>query len=284
MKCTMKICFLSMSLFFSSTFPGHSGQVQTELNKRLKGAWMIVNAQVQSACDMGYTNNEVNDTRVIGKNGYVFPPGELVQVYSVDLKRSRVDVHLSLITPYRVTRQDGPFQLFEHRSCGVELQINLPRELVKDQKTDDIVNMILKVAEIFPSREAALDSSDYNGRETEPFPADYEQTLVQYENWKREQLNIQVSEEIRKSKEIAGMVLKEVRESPDYSQGFTLGIRDMLREVPFDCDQLMGASLFSYKKNPTRDRVSREFQEGYEDGQKLAFHMIRSERLGSCFQ
>lgn len=270
----LSLCFVAPGIF--------GGQVQKELNQRLKGAWVILESQVWSVCDSGYTNNKVNDTRVLASSGLAFQPGELAQVVKVDLKRSRVDVHLSLGIPYRVSWVDGPFQLYDHRSCYLELQITLPREMVKKKQTDAIEQKIRKILEVFPSREAAMDSSSFNGRQTEPLPADYDRTLAEYEAWKIEQQNKLTIEEIQKSRQQASYILKSARDSAEYGRGFVRGLRDMTRDFPVDCDTLLNATFFSYKK--TISSETRDFKDGYKDGQLLAFHMTRAERLEGCLR
>jgi len=271
------LCALCASLW--------AGKVQDELNRRLQGAWVILDAPVSSTCDGGYTNNKVNGDRILSGDGFLFREGELAQITKVDLKRSRVDVLLQIITPYRISWQDGPFQLYDHRTCQVELLVDLPRDMVRQKQTGSIEAAILQVMKAFSSREDALSSDDYNGRETEPLPANYQQTLADYEEWKREEFNRLLAEEIHKCREQYTMILKDVRESPEYGAGFTRGIREMLRALPFDCDQLARATEFSYKKTiSSSENATRDYREGYEDGQLLAFYMTRADRLDGCFQ
>jgi len=270
-------------LLLVGTLPVIAARLQTDLNNRLKGQWLIISRDVTSGCDGGYTNNKVNDTRVLGSGHYTLPTGELAQIKSIDLKRSRVDVHISLATPFRTTWEDGPFRLYDHRTCSVELQVNLPRELVKKKKIDEIIQYIYKVVEPFPSREAAMGSSGYNGRETEPFPSDYSETLAQYEAWKAEQRNRLIHEERQKSLELANDILIAVGASPEYAKGFAKGIRDLKRNQSEGCDSLLNGNFYP-KKLSDADRYTPNFKDGYSDGQKLAYHLNRAERLIRCLQ
>ncbi|PIE01127.1 MAG: hypothetical protein CSA81_12805 [Acidobacteria bacterium] len=278
----MKKTILCSILFFG-VLPLTAGRLQTELNHRLKGGWVVLSTEVSSSCDSGFTNNTVNQNRVLGKASYSLSAGELGQIYSIDLKRSRVDVHIKLETPLRISWVEGPFQLYEHRSCGIELQVELPRKWVKSRKIEEIIGAIYQVVEPFPTREAAMSSSSYNGRETEPFPEGYQQTLAEYEVWKIEQMNIKIHQERQQSLELVNSILARVSDSPDYSRGFVAGIKDIQRELSWDCDDLIDAA-FHPDRPPSAARASSEYTNGYKDGQEVAYHTARAERLFRCLR
>jgi len=48
-----------------------------------------------------------------------------------------------------------------------------------------------------------------------------------------------------------------------------------------NCDSLLSVSFTSYRKSASSDK-SRTWKDGWNDGQKLVFHVLLADRLRSC--
>src|SRR5713101_6482106 len=72
------------------TNPARAGDLQRTMESRWRGAWVL------TALD---TDNQVSGTLVSSKGRFRFRPGELGQVGKVDVKRSRIEILLSLPEP-----------------------------------------------------------------------------------------------------------------------------------------------------------------------------------------
>ena len=130
------------------------------LDRELKGGWGVLEVEVYSACGGTYSDNEVGAAGVASKAPHHFAAGELVKIDNVKVKRQRVDLMLTLDAPLRVSRMDGPFELYDQRSCRVQLMVFVPRELVKSADLNGLLTEVKKHLTLHASRDDAELSGD----------------------------------------------------------------------------------------------------------------------------
>ena len=107
-----------LCLVLAASF-SNASELGDRLDRQLKGGWGVLEIEVYSACGGTYSDNEVGAGGVASKARSRFSAGELVKIDNVKVKRQRVDLMLTLDAPLRVSRMDGPFELFDHRTCPV---------------------------------------------------------------------------------------------------------------------------------------------------------------------
>jgi hypothetical protein len=258
-----------------------ASELGDRLDRELKGGWGVLEVEVYSACGGTYSDNEVGAAGVASKAPHRFDAGELVKVDNVKVKRQRVDLMLTLDAPLRVSRMDGPFELYDQRPCRVQLMVFVPRELVKNADLEGLLTEVKKHFTLYPSQSDALMSDGWNGRETEPLPDDYEETLQRHAVWKAEQTNAAVHKGIDRALSEAAEATDDIDDDADYLAGFGAGAEKMTDFTVTDCGSLLNVSFTTYRKNPPADR-SRSWKEGWGDGQKLVFHVLLADRLRSC--
>jgi hypothetical protein len=255
--------------------------LEDDLNRHWRGAWVVIQLGVTSGCSGSYTNNEVHGNLVSGRGSEQFDPGEVASVHKVNVGRKRLELLLDLDEPILKRRQDGPFTLLDEASCKVELRFDL-----KDRKAtaaDQVESMLQDVVFRFSDRMMARNSEMWNGRIREPYPENYEETLAEYENWKVFQANAAVQEQIEISVDEAARLIDRLDVAADYLTGFGEGIDDA-RESSWtsSCDRLVSMSESSWTDSPDR-AAPKEWQKGYTHGQRLVFHVERARRLRNCF-
>jgi hypothetical protein len=236
---------------------------------------------VYSACGGTYSDNELGAAGVASRAPRRFAAGELVKVDKVKIKKRRVDLLLTLDAPIRVSRMDGPFELFDRRSCQVQLMVFVPREMVKGADLEGLLTEVTRHITLFPSRAEARMSGLWNGREVEPLPEDYQETLRRHALWKAERTNAAVHAGIDHAISEAAAAADDIDDDADYLEGFAEGAEEMADFSVTSCDSLLRASFTSYDESPPADR-SRGFKEGWDNGQKLVFFVLLADRLRSC--
>ena len=251
------------------------------LDRELKGGWGVLDVEVYSACGGTYSDNEVGSAGVASKAQHRFAAGELVKIDNVKVKKQRVDLMLTLDAPLRVPRMDGPFELYDQRSCRVQLMVFVPRELVKNEDLEGLLAEVKKYVIMSSSRDEAEMSDEWNGRETEPMPGDYEETLYRHAVWKAEQTNAAVRDGINDALSEAAEAVDDLDDDADYLAGFGEGSGKMAEFSVTSCDSLLSVSFTSYRKSAPSDK-SRSWKDGWNDGQKLVFHVLLADRLRSC--
>lgn len=279
MRTTRRPLLLALVLL-AATFSSAS-ELGDRLNRELKGGWGVLEVEVFSACGGTYSNNEVGAAGVASKARYRFAEGELVKIDNVKVKRQRVDLMLTLDAPLRVARMDGPFELYDQRRCQVQLQVFVAREMVKNADFDGLMSEVRRHIAIYPSRDQAELSDGWNGREEEPLPADYDETLQRHAVWKAEQTNTAVRESIEDALTEAAEAVEDIDDDADYLAGFAQGSEKMTSFTLTNCSSLLGASFTTYRKAASKEQ-SRSFKDGWDDGQKLVFHILLADRLRSC--
>ena len=258
-----------------------ASELGSRLDRELKGGWGVLELEVYSACGGTYSDNEVGSAGVASKARNRFAAGELVKIDDVKVKRQRVDLFLTLDAPLRVSRMDGPFELFDQRSCRVQLMVYVPRELVKSANLDALLTEVKKHVTLYASRDDAELSGDWNGRSMEPLPDDYEETVQRHAAWKAEQTNAAVRDGIDHALSEAAEAVEDLDDDADYLAGFAEGAEKMSDLTVTNCDSLVNLSFTSYRKNADSEK-SRGWKDGWNDGQKIVFHVLLADRLRSC--
>jgi hypothetical protein len=262
--------------------PGLAGRLESDLSRQLRGAWAIVEVEIYSGCSGAYFNNTADAGGVVGRGERRFEPGELVKIDKINLKRSRLDLFLSLAEPVLMGRIEGPFELYDERTCKVQLMVPLPRELVKSGNAEAILDRVDELMETAPSLAQAQASASWNQRQREDYPPDYELTLARYRVWQAEQINASVSERSARARDDALAVTARLRRDKDYMDGFVMGVDAMRSWYENDCPDLINAYFSSVADRPPGDR-SQRWKEGFKDGQELVFNLLLADRLDACY-
>ncbi len=260
-----------------------AGQVESELSQELRGAWVVLMVEVQSDCAGFYNNNEVNRSGVAASAGRRFAPGELAKIDKINLKRSRLDLFLTLAEPVLASHTDGPFELFDVRECKVQLMLPVASQLTGSGPVSAILDEVLPLVETWPSLDAAHASTAWNQRQREPYPADYELTLARYQVWQAEQVNVAVSARIADAGDMTRSVVAAIRRDADYLDGFAAGVEHLRGWDERDCADLLATSFGAIAdSSPSKDHSS-AWKAGYEHGQKLVYAAELGRRLGACY-
>ena len=274
-------CFSLIAIILMVAALSSASALGDRLDRELKGGWGVLEVEVYSACGGSYSDNEVGAAGVASKARHRFAAGELVKIDNVKVKRQRVDLMLTLDAPLRVSHMDGPFELFDQRSCRVQLMVYVPRELVKSADLEGLLTEVKKHVTLYSSRDDAEMSDDWNGREIEPLPDDYQETLHRHAVWKAEQTNVAVRDGIDHALSEAAEAIEDLDDDADYLVGFGDGAEKMGGFSVTNCASLLSVSFTSYRKSAPAD-TSRSWKDGWDDGQKLVFHVLLADRLRSC--
>ena len=279
LKPAHRIALVTIFSVVAAIAPG--SELGDRLDRDLKGVWGVLEVEVYSGCAGTYNDNTVGASGVASKAGRRFEPGELIKIDKLKVKRSRVDLLVTIAAPILVSRMDGPFELFDQAGCRAQLIFELPREQVKGGDATAILRRIKEAVTPYPSLDAARSSDDWNGRELEALPADYEETLQRHAVWKAEQTNAAVDEGIDRAVTTAAHVAEDVSDDVDYLAGFAAGAEKMSDFSVEACSSLLNASFSAYRNRAPKDRPSR-WRDGYDDGQKLVFNVLLVDRLTAC--
>ena len=276
-------------------------EFQDTLAARWRGAWVVTNAETYSDCFAAYTGNRINGRLVSGRASMRFKSGELAKVDSVDLKRSRLDLRLTYPEPILRAYQDGPFTLYDESQCRVELQIELPREMVKSQDVMGVERLLRPVLERHATENAARASKEFNGRECDPYPADYSKTVAKHAAWRAEQTNLTVRTSIDHLVDEASRITERIGEDPDYISGFVQGVEAARAPHPVACPDLMALASGTPpgyalpgsgnvaqaarrgQVSPISTEAQARRQRGYQDGLRLSLGLDAVRRLPGCF-
>ena len=252
-----------------------AADVEDTLRARLRGRWAVVASPVGTECTDHYTDNLVSGRHASGPGPVMLPAGEVASIDNVDVGPiAGLSVNLGLLVPYRVTIVDGPFTLYEHRRCRVQLKFDVPRDVRKDAARSE--EAIRAVLEIHDSESAARSAGGWNRREPEALPEDSEETWAEYRVWKAAQVNVAVRRKL--DEVLAGLqaTLRSMRDEPEYLESFAAGVESRRYDSPTDCDALLGASFYvSGSGGPSK--------RGWEDGQRVAWAVAVARGLTGCF-
>jgi len=265
-----------------------AGDFEDAVRARWRGAWVVLGTEVYSDCSGGYHTNSINGTLVSSRGGHRFLPGELGRVEKLQLKKKKVDVMVTLDEPLLVSRQDGPFTLYDERHCAVSLEITVERETTRERDVAAIDGLVAGIIERYDTREAATESTGWNAREREPYPDDYDLTLARHAAWRAEQTNLAVDRKRQDALEAAKTSGLSISEDPEYLQGLAAGVEQMRRWSVSDCGQLMARGFDRAKAAvPEEHRgdtdAARSWRRGWDDGQRLVYGLAVWERLERCY-
>lgn len=252
------------------------------MERDLEGAWAALRVEVYSNCSGAYNDNDVHDSGVSAKAHQRFEAGEVVKIDKVKVKYSRVDLLLTLAEPILKSRPAGPFVLYSEAPCKVQLIFDISRDWIKSGDHRKILSEIDQRLTTFSSYEDARTSALWNGRQRDPFPDGYEQTLLQYEIWKAEDRNLEIQARADEALETALQAASSVNDDPLYLAGFADGVQNMKFWSENDCDQLIAATFSGHSDRPPGSK-GKAYKQGYRDGQELVFNLILAKRLEGCY-
>jgi hypothetical protein len=259
-----------------------AGGLDDELDGKLRGAWAVLTHEVYSSCSGTYSDNQVGAAGVSSKASRRFEAGELVKIDKVKVKRSRVDLLTTFSESILVATQDGPFELYHERECKAQLIFEVPRAVIKSRDAAAVLAAIGSALTLYPSQSAAFDAADWNGRERDPYPEDYDLTLVRHKSWKAEQTNTAIAAGIDKATAKAAEAADDIERDAEYLDGFAAGAEELQSLDIDDCARLIDASFSSIKERPPSDKNAK-WKQGFEDGQSLVFHLYLVRELRHCY-
>lgn len=259
-----------------------------QVERRWTGAWVLTRVDLVSDCGGTYTNNPVLGQQASGRGRYRFSAGELGKVDKVTIRSSRADLYITVYEPVLAARQDGPFTLYDERTCKIQLMVDIPRAVLRGRDAEPAQAAVELVLAPYTTLAAAQVAEEWNGRERDPLPQDYEDTLVRHARWQAEQTNARFATVRQQSLDEVTRVVDGLQDSPDYLAGFAAGAEALRTWRPLNCDGLASVRFESQEKRPSRERsgtddASRRWQRGYRDGQRLVFHATVLRELERCF-
>ncbi len=282
------LCAAALAGQLLTATPAAAGRLEDALRSRWQGAWVVIRADVRSACGEAYSNNRVSGRLVSGKGEQRLALGELGQIHKIDVKRQRIDVLIDLVEPLRVAYVEGPFELYRQAACKIELQLDVSRQVVKAAQEEQVGEFLLAVLERYDSRAEAEESELWNLRRVEPFPEGYDRLLADYDAWRAEQIFVAVREKLARVLDEAVRIADRARSDDAYGAGFTTGLRSTSAHyhTAADCGLLVDKVYYpgsvpsppSYDSNSARDA----WRDGYGDGQALSFHLDLARQLERC--
>ena len=282
---TKRTCFAMLFCgLVAAALPAVAGPFEDSVRARWRGAWVLTEIETYSGCNGSYFNNDVSGQFVASRGGRPFEPGELAKVDQLQVRRKKIELKLTVAGRTLLPRQDGPFTLYDERSCKIELEVAVPRELLKSKDVAEVDRLLAAVALRFATRDAALDASDWNGREADEYPDDYDRTLAHHAVWRAEQTNLAIDEQLDQSLVVANELAREVDQNPVYLDGFAAGSRVMREWRERDCGKLVGSTAVNFRFNaPEEFKENPAWCAGYYDGQSLIYNLAILSRLPACY-
>jgi hypothetical protein len=268
---------IGFAALLAMTIPSAAhADLEKDLNARWRAGAVVVRVPIASSCDGFYNDNDVVGNRVDSKARRRFAAGELARVERIGVRRGRADVFLDLAEGVLEEIHDGPFTLYEPQTCKVQLRVPLPDRADAQRAEARLAELL----ELHGSTGEAEASPLWNGRRREPFPEDYEETLAAYESWKAARTNAAVQDRMDDAIEEASRISDRLRSDPEYLEGFAAGV-ETVRDRSFgDCASLTSTA---FSPDSAGGGKSPDWRRGYEDGQRLAFHLELLRRLKECF-
>lgn len=266
---------LLVLLLLSTPALAHAAGLEETLNARWRGGFVVVRVPISSNCDGFYNDNTVAGDRTDSKARRRLEAGELARVERIAVKRGRLDVFLDIAEGVLQERRDGPFTLYEPKTCKIQLRVpvaNRGDAAVVEARLGDLL-------ELHETARKAEESSAWNGRRREPFPEDYDRTLAAYESYKAERRNTAVQELMDEAAEESSRITSRMRSNPEYMEGFSEGVKEVRNHSYGNCESLLSNSF----SPDTRSGQSSNWDRGYEDGQRLTYNGELFRRLKNCF-
>lgn len=318
-----------------ATSAASGGATPGELRQRWEGAWVVIKGAVGSTCDGAYTNNRIEgggakvgagwEGRMRRLSGFVgkrmsqndpqarsaleeaarqqlFEPGELGSVRRVKAGNGRIELRVDLGARVLLPSRHGPFSLLREADCGVELRIDVPKKAIKEGSVEKLETALAEAVERHSSETAARSSEIWNGREDEPFPADYESRLRDYVIWR----NAEIERGLAAATGSLRALAVSLPPSEAYLASFARGARRAAEVLDHQsCETLVGSDFEDFRQklgwgevgtgadaflqvaveNPG-DEGSEEYavlnREAYGEGQRAAYALEMTERLSGC--
>ncbi len=262
--------------------------LEDDLERSWVGAWVVAKVETASDCSGAYTNVEVRGLRSTGRGSRRFGEGELARIDKLNQKSDRVDLYLSVAEPVLVPRTDGPFTLYDERSCRVQLMVDVPKAVLKSGRLDEVDAALLEAVERHETESSARRSEAWNRRERDPYPRDYEETLARHAAWKAEETNRALAATRLAALDEAAQALSRVTDDPDYLAGFAAGVEAQRRRSAPGCSSLDGSRFDGEEQRPPSDRRGsspgeRAWQRGFRDGQVVAWATRAARAVEGCF-
>ena len=268
----------------ATAMPAHAGSFENAVRARWRGAWIVTEIETYSICNGSYFNNDVSGQFVAARAGRPFQPGELAKVDKLQVNRKKVELMITITGMNLLPRQEGPFTLYDRRTCRIELEVAIPRDVIKSKNIEEVDRFLATVAQRFSTRDDAFDSSDWNGREADEYPADYERTLAHHAVWHAEETNRGIDEQLDRSLLTANELAREVDGNPEYLAGFAYGARMMREWRERDCGRLMGSTAVTFRLTvPEEYTDNSTWCAGFHDGQALVYNLAVLSRLTACY-
>jgi len=184
-----------------------------------------------------------------------------------------------LLVPY----QEGPFTLYAERTCKVELEVVLPREVVKSKDLGAVEQALTLVLERYSTLDQAQQSEIWSEREMEPYPEDYERTLAELAVWKAEQRNALVEGQRGKAMAEVSRLTDRIGQEADYLAGFAAGVEDAGADPLDDCSELVAYDIEKHRKRQAGKKGEDALRSrGYEDGLLLVHGLEMVRELPGC--
>jgi len=276
------------ALLLSGSTPARAGDLQRTMESRWRGAWILTAVDTYSDCSGFHTDNQVSGALVSSKGRFRFRPGELGQVGKVDVKRSRIEILLSLPEPVLTSFRDGPFTLYNENRCLVELDVDLPRSVVSNDDANGVESALKPILGRFNSQEEATQAKTWNHRQRDAYPADYDHTLAEHAAWKAKQANASIQAKLDKAMEETARLSDRITGDPDYLKGFAAGVEAMKAIDLSRCNDLISRDYNGFSTGTTRlaaavgGEAANQYSRGFQDGQRLVFGLESLRRLPSC--
>ncbi|MEO8275922.1 MAG: hypothetical protein ABI639_06850 [Thermoanaerobaculia bacterium] len=254
-----------------------AADVESDLQRDLVGRFALTTGDLKSECSDHYTDMKVIGTRASGGSGSRFEGGELVRIDNVHSgMMAGLDVNVSIVEPYLLSFTDGPFTVFDQRRCRVQLNFDVARDIRKDKTKSAAA--IAGVLSLFDSESAARAAS-WNRRKVAAYPAGWEKTRHEYEQWKFVHGNELVRAKTEDVLDEAGRILNSMPSDDDYSKSFGDGARSRSSESWSDCEAMLNANFYS-----TGSAGSGGSSRGWSDGQHVAWSTLLAHALQACIR
>jgi hypothetical protein len=269
----LRVVLLGLAVAVAAA-PRALASLEAELAGRWRGAWVVTRVEITSACTSVYTDTDVRGELATGKGGHRFGAGELARVDKVGVKVDRIDLFLAVAEPILEARIDGPFTLFDERRCRVQLKVDVPKAVVRSGDVAAVEEILARAVEAFIREDEARAAPAWNGREREPLPADYEETLARYHTWKVAQERARLTAVQDRALDELARLERAILDDPVYLSGFAAGVAEARDWSPSGCATLSphGPSS-SPPAPPEAHRAEHDrtvWRRGWEDGRDLA--------------
>lgn len=247
--------------------------VEAELRAGLVGRYALAKGELVSECTDHFTDMKVVGGRLAGGSGARFERGELLRIDNVHAGAiAGLDVNLTLVEPYLLSFQDGPFTVYEERRCRVQLNFEVSRDVRKDAAK--ALAAVAAVLDLFDDAGAAKRGA-WNGRKVAATPADWQKTRVEYEAWKLTQVNAAVRAKTEHVLDEAKRVLAYMPGDDDYLLSFAAGARAR-SDSWSSCQAMLDATFYSTGSGGKSSR-------GWADGQHVAWANHLALALQDCY-